>query len=529
MSASTDTRKPNFLFLITDQHRADWLGCAGHPVLKTPHIDALAALGTRFEEFYVASPVCMPNRASLMTGRYPSVHGLRSNGCTLPTRANTFVDVLRAGGYTTASIGKSHLQPFTSDPPRLKKTVETGPITEAWKPEPDDYTLEQPENYTTDERYDFAVPYYGFEYIDMVTSHGDRAGGHYHQWFREKAPEYQTSWQALHDPANELPHSYTVSQAYRTPIPEDLYPTAYIRDSACQYLAQQADEDKPFFAFVSFPDPHHPFNPPGVYWDKYQPEQFSIDRPWSSHKNPTPPMRYCNDEFQAGNPPPSPQTAFVTGDKEVREAMALTAGMIAMVDDAIGSIVQSLKDSGQFDNTVIVFTSDHGDYMGDYNMMLKGAASMRGINRVPFIWRDPADKGVNVTHSLASTLDIAPSILARADINPYYGLQGVDIAPAIREDAPLRESLMIEYQDGFARLGFESPARVRTLLHDGWRLSVYKGQDWGELYNLNNDPHESHNLWDEPSSAGTKAIMMEMLTDQLIAAMDESPRPTRLA
>ena len=90
------TKKPNFLFIMTDQHRADWLGCAGHPVLKTPNIDAIAATGTRFEKFHATSPVCMPNRASFMTGRYPSTHGLRSNGCTLSLRANTFVDVLAA-------------------------------------------------------------------------------------------------------------------------------------------------------------------------------------------------------------------------------------------------------------------------------------------------------------------------------------------------------------------------------------------------------------------------------------------------
>ena len=111
------TERPDFLFIMTDQHRADWLGCYGHPVVRTPHIDALAAGGTRFDEFFVATPVCMPNRASFMTGRYPTVHGLRYNGCLLSQRANTFVDVLRAGGYRTASIGKSHLQPFTDNEP----------------------------------------------------------------------------------------------------------------------------------------------------------------------------------------------------------------------------------------------------------------------------------------------------------------------------------------------------------------------------------------------------------------------------
>ena len=113
--------RPNFLFFITDQHRADYLGCYGHPVLKTPHIDSIAARGIRFEPFYVATPVCMPNRATLMTGRMPSVHGARSNGLPLSLRANTFVDSLRASGYTTALVGKSHLQNFTGQPAILKR------------------------------------------------------------------------------------------------------------------------------------------------------------------------------------------------------------------------------------------------------------------------------------------------------------------------------------------------------------------------------------------------------------------------
>src|SRR6187401_2804971 len=116
MTASHRSR-PNFLLFITDQHRADFLGCYGHPVLRTPHIDSIAARGIAFDKFYVASPVCMPNRASLMTGRMPSAHGVRSNGIPLSRDAVTFVDLLRDAGYATALIGKSHLQNFTGRAP----------------------------------------------------------------------------------------------------------------------------------------------------------------------------------------------------------------------------------------------------------------------------------------------------------------------------------------------------------------------------------------------------------------------------
>ncbi|MDA7451968.1 sulfatase-like hydrolase/transferase, partial [Planktomarina temperata] len=226
------TKRPNFLFIITDQQRADWLGCYGHPVLKTPNIDSIAARGTVFENFHVASPVCMPNRASLLTGRYPSLHGLRYNGCTLPTNTNTFVNVLADAGYHTAAIGKSHLQPFTAMAPMGKTAEEIGEMPEAWQVERVKDYEEEPANYQGATRYDIKLPYYGYQHVDMVTSHGDQCGGHYGQWFKENAPD----WKALHDPENQLAHDYSCPQAYRTPIPEDLYPTAYIRDRAIDYI-----------------------------------------------------------------------------------------------------------------------------------------------------------------------------------------------------------------------------------------------------------------------------------------------------
>ncbi|MBT5456423.1 MAG: sulfatase-like hydrolase/transferase, partial [Rhodospirillaceae bacterium] len=247
------TKRPNFLFIMTDQQRSDWMSCAGHPVLKTPNIDAIAANGVRFENFHATSPVCMPNRASFMTGRYPTTHGLRSNGCFLPLRANTFVDVLAASGYHTAAIGKSHLQPMTGLPPFDEGHPETGPVAEAWRNDIGDYEQEEPDQYRGETQFELQLPYYGYQHVDMVTDHGDRCGGHYGQWFRQNAP----NWRELHDAANELPHNYSCPQAYRTPVPEALYPTAYIKDRAVDYLQGRATNDQPFFAFVSFPDPHH--------------------------------------------------------------------------------------------------------------------------------------------------------------------------------------------------------------------------------------------------------------------------------
>lgn len=519
------SKRPNFLFIITDQQRADWLGCYGHPVLKTPNIDALAARGTRFDNFHTASPVCMPNRASLLTGRYPSLHGLRYNGCVLPESANTFVDLLADAGYNTAAIGKSHLQPFTDMAPMGKTKAEVTGTPEAWKiTRPAQYE-EEPPNYTGAERYKIKTPYYGYQHVDMVTSHGDRCGGHYQQWFRENAPD----WEALQDEANELPHNYSCPQAYRTPIPEELYPTAYVRNKAVEYITAQTDKDAPFFAFVSFPDPHHPFNPPGKYWDMYSPDDFEVTLPYAAHQNPTPPMRWLHDNWQSDGGQMTPQTAMMLDAQQIKEAMALSAGMMAFVDDAVGDVIAALEASGQMDNTVICYNSDHGDYMGDFNLLLKGALPFSGITRVPFIWSDPEHRRATSSDALCSTVDLAATILERAGLEPFNGNQGHSFLPATQgEDGPRSEAL-VEYNDGGKRLGFETPARVRSLLTKRWRYTVYRDQPWGELYDLEADPRETHNLWDSPAHKSTRAHLSERLTHHLIAQMDESPQSDRIA
>ena len=323
----------------------------------------------------------------------------------------------------------------------------------------------------------------------MVTLHGDTCGGHYLQWFREQTDD----WAALRDPANELPHNYSCPQAYRTPIPEELYPTSYVRTKAVEYLNAH-DGKNPFFAFVSFPDPHHPFNPPGKYWDMYSPEDFSVDVPFEAHQNPHPALQACKNQLEDGTRFTKAQKLFMARDQELREAMALSAGMITMIDDAVGELIATLKANGQWDNTVVIFNSDHGDYLGAFNLLLKGPIAHHSINRVPCVIRDPADETETVRDDLCSSLDLAPTLMARAGLDPYYGLHGQDLFGTAR-----RETLLIEHEDSSPKPGFSQIANVRTILSATHRLSLYRGEDWGELYDLQKDPDETNNLWDDPA------------------------------
>jgi arylsulfatase A-like enzyme len=514
-------KQPNFLFFITDQHRADYLGCAGHPIVRTPHIDSIANRGTRFEHFYVATPVCMPNRASLLTGRYPSAHGLRYNGCQLSYRASTFTEVLRAGGYRTATIGKSHVQPMTDNPPEPRiDPAALGLIQEAWHDDGEDYDNETPQRYDGNELYRFKLPYYGYDHVDMVTGHGYACNGHYKQWLRAQS----TQADAWCDPNNQLPHDYVCPQAIRTAIPEDLYSTSFIRDRAIDFIERSKDSDQPFFAFVSFPDPHHPFTPPGKYWDMYDPADFSVDRPYEAHRNPTPPMQWLHAHWKAGTRVSGGQEAFMAGEQELKEAMALSCGMITMIDDAIGAVIDVLKKSGRYDDTVIVFNSDHGDYLGDYNLLLKGGIMLRSVTNVPFIWSDPQDRTERRSQALTSTIDLAPTIIERAGLKPYFGIQGRSLLDSIQGADRPRDRLMIEHQDSMTRMGFPKPCTARTLVTPEYRLTVYMGEGWGELYDLAKDPHESCNLWDDLAYRGIRAQLVEAVAQEMMANIDQSPR-----
>ncbi|MCY3675319.1 MAG: sulfatase-like hydrolase/transferase [Rhodobacteraceae bacterium] len=518
--------RPNFLFFMTDQQRRDWLGCYGHPVVKTPHIDAIANKGTRFDRFFVASPICMPNRASFMTGRMPSVHGLRYNGCFLPLGANTFVDVLRAGGYETAAFGKCHLQPMVNLPPVQEREENSNRLVqEAWKTTNDAIYQEETDPESCEGGTHIDTPYYGFDQVEVTTLHGDRLGGDYQHWFRSNIPD----WENYYDPVNQLPHNYTCLQAYRTPVPEHLYPTSWIADRAITFLDKQGQSDSPFFAFVSFPDPHHPFNPPGKYWGMYSPDEFDVDLPFSAHKNPTPPMQWLLNNYHAGGGQLTRQTVSMVDDRSVREIKALTSGMVSCIDDAVGRVVKALKANGQYDNTVICFNSDHGDYLGDFNFVLKGLMPFKSITQIPMIWSDPESRKARVTEQLGSTIDLSATILERAGLQTYNGIQGKNLLPTIFDNQAVRNEIMVEFNDGASKLGFKQPARVRSLVDSRWRYTIYANQSWGELYDLYNNPDETQNLWDDPESLNIRHQLSERMNHQLTNFMDESPLSTRLA
>ncbi len=518
---------PNFLLIVTDQQRWDHVGAYGNPVLRTPNIDTIAARGWLAERFYVASPACMPNRASLMTGRLPSLHGARHNGIPLSLGATTFVELLREAGWRTSLVGKSHLQNMCGFPAawppaerRLSREAERevpGAYWQEWGP----FWRDRPDH-------DLQAPFYGFEDVALAVDHGDMVLGHYGRWLQAQHPEVAAVLgpeHAIPAPEWRLTHA---KQAWRTRLPEACSSTTWITDETIRRLREGAESRKPFFIQASFPDPHHPFTPPGRFWGMYHPDE--VDLPASFHASTRPPphvawLRAQRDAARAVKHTPA---AFACDEREAREAIALNYGSIAHIDESIGRMLAALESLDLARNTVVVFTSDHGDFLGDHQLLLKGPLHYQSLIRTPFIWADPAGPQARRSPALCSTVDLAPSILARAGVPAFNGMNG-QVLPCVPGAAPERQSVLVEDEVQRVLFGFDSPPRLRTLVTARWRLTVYANASWGELYDLESDPHELDNLWEDPGHRALRGELMTELVRQMTRHGDTSPYPSALA
>lgn len=525
--------RPNFLLFITDQHRADHLGCYGNDIVQTPNIDSLAARGTRFDRFYVACPICMPNRATLMTGRMPSLHGVRQNGIPLSLDATTFTHLLRDAGYRTALIGKSHLQSISAikvemglPTPEPRKVQPADIYTEALinKMQGGHYDQELARTWNEEPGFEPGTPFYGFDHLALALGHSDRVRGHYERWLEERHPNSDS----LRGPNNALPSNRTLvtPQAWRTAIPEELYPTTYVAEETIAFLKSHSENAgaEPFFVQCSFPDPHHPFTPPGRYFDMYDPAD--IPTPAAFH-HPTeklpPQVAAIHAERNEGRAQTEGQRAFACNEDEAREAIALNYGSISMIDDMIGKVLATLDETGLSENTVVVFTTDHGDFMGDHQLLLKAAVHYQGVIRVPCIWADPLDTDrPATTDAFAGTLDLPTSFLDRAEVGGFNGMQGKRL-PAIARGEENHDSMIVEESQRRGYMGFDPNFHARTLLADNWRLTLYSGANWGELYNLKEDPLEFDNLWHSSAHAGIRSELMERLIHRMMDFSESSP------
>ena len=505
----------NILFVITDQQRADHNGFMGNAVVQTPNIDRIAASGTVFENAWVSNPVCMPNRSTIMTGRMPSAHGVIFNDRSLDWNANTFVRRFRSRGYRTGLLGKSHLQHGMSKNAIVPFRGESSgklPYPEGWD------QWEDFEKYA-DGRPESPEDFYGFDHIELSIDHGARLSGHHLNWALEKGANYED---VVIDLDGEMPGSDKSKhwrQIYRPPYDTELHSTNFVTERTMAFIDDADNEGKPWLAWCSFPDPHHPMTPPGKWFDMYSPEDMRLPESRKDMLTDAPQHLQLFSQIH-----PKDQRNWVApcgygNDELLSEAIAATYGMISMIDDGIGRILEHLDNKGIRDNTIIVFTSDHGDMMGDHSLFLKGFMHYRGTLQVPMVVDVP---GVNAgrTKSLASSIDLGPTLMDLCNIDAYDGIQGSSLAAVIEDpDASIRESILIEDDVPVITSKLTPiPARTRTLLMDGFRFSRNsKGED--QMFDLQSDPDEMENI---ASTSSKRTEMLAALTDAMMMADDSS-------
>ncbi len=511
--AAGPDRKPNVLFVICDQLRADHLGYAGNPVVRTPNIDSLAAAGTVFDRAYVNNPVCMPNRSTMMTGRMPSAHGVIFNDRSLEPDANTFVAQLRDAGWRTALIGKSHLQHGESRNAvaDLGKTPgRMSPFAEGWD------TIEHDERY---ERGEVIAPddFYGFGEIQLTLGHGAQVGAHHYQWAREQGIAHEVLRAGL-DPDSDIPvRRPEWWQLHPAPYPEEIHSTNYVTERTIDFIERCDADGEPWMAWCSFPDPHHPLAPPEPWFARHDPADIELPSTFADPGDDWPAHLHLIRSLRPGRR--GWVQPFGATPELTRAAIAVTYGMIEYIDAGIGRILATLDRLGATDETIVVFTSDHGDMMGDHGLMLKLIMHFQGCLRVPMIVKTPGRAGGR-TSSLAASIDLPHTLLDLCGVAEYQGMQGSSLVPILDDpNASVRDAVLVEDDFPSAEIGSPFPIKTRTTVTTTHRYS--RDSDGFEmLYDLVDDPDELVNLAADGRDPAARVVALDAMFDLMLGADD---------
>ena len=489
----------NILFITTDQMRFDAIGVNGQKIARTPAIDALARSGINYTRCHSQHVICMPARATMITGQYVSTHGVWTNGVPLPQDAPSVAQWLHdKKGYRTALIGKAHFEPFLDMKfqfyeNRMASLNEYG-------------------------------PYRGFDHMEL-SAHGAVGPLHYARWLAAKHPEVIANFYPVLNPAmvqNSFGEGDTGAvQVKRNATPRALYHTDWVADRTVAYLNSLGD-DVDWFVWMSFPDPHHPWDPPEEEMGRHNWKDLPIPAGY-------PGSLESIDEILSAKPrhwrewwtgervtcfeaPPDFVPRDLTRD-QLREIDARIHVKNELIDEAIARVMNTLGERGWDARTDVIFTTDHGEFQGDFGLLFKGPHHVTSLMQLPMIWRPAPRAGVAPASVSAPVgqVDLASTFCDIAGVAPAPWMEGRPL-PRNAEEGAGRSSVFTEWDSQFGDLSIS----LRTLYRDGWIItrydasSIYDGTE-GELYDLKNDPQQWRNLWDEPAAAAIKADLLDDL------------------
>ncbi|MEQ8785024.1 MAG: sulfatase-like hydrolase/transferase [Pirellulaceae bacterium] len=440
--------RPNILWYCTDQQRFDTIRALGNPHVVTPTVDQLVADGVAFTHAYCQSPICTPSRSSFMTGMYPArLRNTRNGNESFPPFPPVITKLIASAGYDCGLIGKFHLQSS---------------------------------GHRTEPRLDDGFSFWKFSHAPR----DDWQEGHdYAEWVRAQGGDLD----ALRESEDR--------------VPPELHQTTWATERSIEFITQQ--REKPWLLTVNIYDPHPPFIPPKAYAERFDPAK--MPGPHFRESDLAHQAKLARADFQDEIRTPEQHDAF--------RAQANYYAMIAQIDDQFARILQTLEETGQRENTVIIFTSDHGEALGDHGLMFKGCRFYEGLVRIPLIFSWPGKFQTDLrSDALVELLDLTATIVELCGLEQPEYMQGRSLTPILRGEASPgqhRAFVRCEYFDALDPYFTGGQGVFATMYRDRrHKLSVYHGLGIGELYDLENDPWEFDDLWDDPASFALRSELI---------------------
>lgn len=502
----------NILLITTDQQHYSTLGVL-NPKIRTPNLDRLCREGMRFERAYCPSPVCTPSRGSIITGLYPSHHGAWTIGVKLPENVPTIGERLIEAGYRTGLIGKAHFQPLVSTPE--SPSLEAHPTLrdlDFWR--------------------GFKDQWYGFQHLELARNHADEkhVGQHYAIWLEEHGlKDWKDYFQPVPGEKSRMAptaladHPYWSRRDRSWKLPQELHYTRWTGERSLAYLDERARDGAPFFLWASFHDPHPPYAVSEPWASMYGPADMVPGAlvPGEHDKNP-PHFRMTQEvspDFRAWHKPFEAHgcDSHLYPVDELKKDMAIYYGMMSFLDQEIGRLLDRLDALGMTENTLVVFSTDHGHFLGQHGLVAKGPFHYEDMLRVPMIVRQPGTVPAGiVSNALQSLVDFTPTVLEAVGLgNQTASLQGVSqYGVWTGRDERARDFILCENRHN------PGMPHLISYVNDRYKITVYKEGPHGEIFDLEGDPAEINNLWGEPQMA---ALKQELTHEMLQGLMRSEP------